>query len=38
MTESGGTALGFAKGFGLIEEVIPYEALVATEFSPLWTQ
>jgi len=28
----------FAKGFGLIKEVIPYEALVATEFSPLWEQ
>jgi NitT/TauT family transport system substrate-binding protein len=28
----------FAKGFGLIKDVIPYEALVATEFSPLWTQ
>ena len=28
----------FAKGFGLIKDAIPYEALVATEFSPLWTQ
>jgi NitT/TauT family transport system substrate-binding protein len=28
----------FAKGFGLIKEVVPYEALVATEFSPLWEQ
>lgn len=28
----------FAKGFGLIENVVPYEALVATEFSPWWTE
>jgi ABC-type nitrate/sulfonate/bicarbonate transport system substrate-binding protein len=28
----------FAKGFGLIKDVIPYEAVVATEFSPLWKE
>jgi NitT/TauT family transport system substrate-binding protein len=28
----------FTKGFGLIEDAIPYEALVATEFSSLWEQ
>ena len=28
----------FAKGFGLIKDVIPYEALVASEFSALWKE
>lgn len=28
----------FARSFGLIREVVPYEALVATEFSPLWKE
>jgi NitT/TauT family transport system substrate-binding protein len=28
----------FAKGIGLIKEVVPYEALVATEFTGLWNQ
>jgi NitT/TauT family transport system substrate-binding protein len=28
----------FTKGFGLIKDVIPYEALVATEFGALWSQ
>jgi ABC-type nitrate/sulfonate/bicarbonate transport system substrate-binding protein len=28
----------FVKGFGLIKELIPYEAMVATEFSALWQQ
>lgn len=28
----------FAKGFGLIKDVVPYDALVATEFSPLWKE
>jgi ABC-type nitrate/sulfonate/bicarbonate transport system substrate-binding protein len=27
-----------AKGFGLIKEVIPYDSVVATEFSALWTE
>jgi len=27
----------FTKGFGLIKEAVPYETLVATEFSDLWT-
>jgi NitT/TauT family transport system substrate-binding protein len=27
----------FAKGFGLITDVVPYETLVAIEFSSLWT-
>ena len=30
--------MSFTKGFGLIEDAVPYEALVATEFSALWTQ
>ena len=28
----------FAKSFGLIKEVLPYEAVVATEFSALWKE
>jgi ABC-type nitrate/sulfonate/bicarbonate transport system substrate-binding protein len=28
----------FAKSFGLIKDVLPYEAVVATEFSALWQQ
>jgi NitT/TauT family transport system substrate-binding protein len=28
----------FAKGFGLIKDVLPYEAVVATEFSGLWKE
>lgn len=28
----------FTKGFGLIQNAVPYERLVATEFSGLWTQ
>lgn len=28
----------FAKGFGLIKDVIPYEVMVATEFSLLWKE
>lgn len=28
----------FAKGFGLIKDVVSYDTLVATQFSPLWTQ
>jgi len=28
----------FAKGFGLIKDAVPYEDVVATQFSHLWTQ
>jgi NitT/TauT family transport system substrate-binding protein len=28
----------FAKGFGLIKDVLPYETVVATEFSGLWKE
>src|SRR6185437_13478238 len=28
----------FAKGFGLIKDVLPYEAVVGTEFSGLWKE
>jgi ABC-type nitrate/sulfonate/bicarbonate transport system substrate-binding protein len=28
----------FAKGFGLIKDAVPYEALVATAFSALWNE
>ncbi len=29
--------MGFAKGYGLIEKAVPYETLVATQFSHFWT-
>jgi len=28
----------FAKSFGLIDDVVPYEAVVATELTPLWKE
>lgn len=30
--------MGFAKGFGLVKEPVPYDKLVATQFSHLWKQ
>jgi ABC-type nitrate/sulfonate/bicarbonate transport system substrate-binding protein len=30
--------MGFAKGFGLVKEAVPYEQLIATEHSHLWKQ
>jgi hypothetical protein len=28
----------FAKGFALVEKAVPYEQLIATQFSHLWKQ
>jgi hypothetical protein len=28
----------FAKSFGLIKDVLPYDSVVATEFSGLWKE